>query len=56
MDGTGDNHVKRKEPNSERHILHAFSHMWNLDGGYFGERRPVGGQRGMREVKGDEYD
>jgi hypothetical protein len=31
MDGTGALHIKQNKPNSERQILHDFSHVWNLD-------------------------
>jgi hypothetical protein len=31
MDGTGDHHVKRSKPDSERKMLHVFCHMLNLD-------------------------
>jgi hypothetical protein len=31
MDGTGNHNVKQNKPSSERQILHAFSHKWNLD-------------------------
>jgi hypothetical protein len=31
MDGTSAHHVKRSLPDSERQILHVFSHMQNLD-------------------------
>jgi hypothetical protein len=31
MDRTGDHHVKGNNADSERQILHVFSHVWNLD-------------------------
>jgi hypothetical protein len=31
MDRNGDHHVKQNMPDSERQILHVFSHVWNLD-------------------------
>jgi hypothetical protein len=31
MDQTGDYHVEQDKPSSETQILHAFSHMQNLD-------------------------
>jgi hypothetical protein len=49
MYGTRDHHVKQNKQDSERQILHVFSHMQNLDfkkerdmkveGGLFGKRK-----------------
>jgi hypothetical protein len=31
MNGTRDNNVRQDKPDSERHVSHAFSHIWNLE-------------------------
>jgi hypothetical protein len=31
LDRTGDDHVKKDKPSSERQITHVFTHMRNLD-------------------------
>jgi hypothetical protein len=31
MDRTGEHHIKRNKPDSERQMSHVFSHMENLD-------------------------
>jgi hypothetical protein len=31
MDENGDHNIKQNKPDSERQLLHIFSHAWNLD-------------------------
>jgi hypothetical protein len=63
MDETGDIHVKRNKPDSQRQVLHVFSHMWypgkkikrgiKVKGGWLAKGEVTSGIRqGVRKPEG----